>query len=162
MSNYLREGYLTKDDIKDFVPQELLLDKTVAVVECIQEIPCNPCVTSCPVGAISMTNINSIPVINHEACTGCGKCVAICPGLAIFLVRITKSGGEVTLPYEMLPLPSKGDTVKLLDRKGCPVGEGKVARVLLPEKSTNSALITISFDNPELVYEVRNIEVKHE
>jgi electron transport complex protein RnfB len=36
------------------------------------------CVTACPFGALSI-GPDGIPVVNTEACTGCGVCVAICP-----------------------------------------------------------------------------------
>lgn len=162
MNDYLKIGYLSSEDLKGFVPDEkIITKKTAALAECIQEIPCNPCVTSCPVGAISMKDINDIPRVDFDKCTGCGKCVSVCPGLAIFLVRIIDNQGEVTLPYEMLPLPQKGSVVSLLNRKGEIIGEGTIKRILLPEKETSSAIITVSFENPQLVYDVRNIRVKN-
>ena len=44
-------------------------------------------------------------------CIGCGMCVASCSGQAIFLVDETYEPGfaTVTLPYEFLPLPEKGE-----------------------------------------------------
>ncbi len=162
MNDYLKTGYLSSEELKGFIPDEKIIrKKTVALTECIQEIPCNPCVTSCPVGAISMKDINDIPRVDFEKCTGCGKCVSICPGLAIFLIGITDNQGEVTLPYEMLPLPQRGSIVNLLNRKGEVIGEGTVKRILLPEKETSSAIITVVFKNPSLVYDVRNIKVKN-
>ena len=163
MSDYLKNGFLTKDDLKDnFPPEERIKKGFVAVTECVQEIPCNPCVTSCPVGAISMETINSTPKVNFNKCIGCGNCVAVCPGLAMFLINIEGSKGRVTMPYEMLPAPKKGEVVNLLNRKGEKIGKGIVIKVIFPEKDTYSAVVTVEFDNPELIYEVRNIEVINE
>ncbi|BAL81150.1 4Fe-4S binding protein [Caldisericum exile] len=162
MSDYLRTGFITKEDIiKDFPKPEQISKHPVAISECVQEIPCNPCVSSCPTGAISMENIKDPPKIDYNLCIGCGKCVMVCPGLALFLVHKTSSEYEITLPYEMLPLPKAGDSVYLLNREGIRVGIGIVKKVLKVEKDTQSSIITVSFEEDDLIYEVRNIEVIH-
>ncbi|MEW6723578.1 MAG: 4Fe-4S binding protein [Bacillota bacterium] len=105
----------------------------VAVVECFQEIPCNPCYTSCRFGAMQpFEDINDLPEIDHEKCNGCGVCISRCPGLAIFVVDESYSESEaiVRIPWEFLPLPSPGDRVWALDRGGNVVGEARVERVL--------------------------------
>ncbi len=161
MSNYLRLGYLEKSDLTNNFPLWSVMEKhAVAMAECLQEIPCNPCVTSCATGAITMANINAIPEVNFEKCIGCGKCVAVCPGLAMFMVKVDEGGGEITLPYEMLPQPEKGESINLLNRSGENIGKGTVLKVVALEKSTHSVLVTVAFTNSELVYDVRNIEVK--
>jgi len=162
MSNYLKVGYLEKDDILVNFPKLEQCEKhPIAVSECVQEIPCNPCVSACAVKAISMDGINGIPMIDYEKCTGCGMCVSVCPGLALFLIHQGENGYEVTLPYEMLPLPKVGDEVLLLNRKGENLGKGKVKRVLRVERETQSTVITVSFEDESFIYEVRNIEVQN-
>ena len=143
---------LEKDGVIEFeelekspgVPSKKRLRKgPVAVIECIQEIPCDPCVLACPNRAIKIApSINELPVLIEKRCTGCGSCIPVCPGLAIFLVDETYSDREdlVSLPYEFLPLPKKGDKVDLLNRRGAPVGRGKVARVLNHKKMTGRLL----------------------
>jgi Fe-S-cluster-containing hydrogenase component 2 len=115
------------------VPSEERLRKgRTAVIECVQQIPCNPCVAACPFGGISMKGgITGLPVLNGEICTGCGKCVPRCPGLAIFLVDLTYSEAEATVdfPYEYLPLPKKGDVVDAVDRAGQRICSGRVVQV---------------------------------
>ncbi|MEF3244600.1 MAG: 4Fe-4S binding protein [Caldisericaceae bacterium] len=162
MSNYLEKGYLEVSDIIHSFPSEDEFSvHPVAISECVQEIPCNPCVSSCPTKAITMEDISSIPIINYKQCIGCGKCVQVCPGLALFLVFKNKDSYEITLPYEMLPLPKVLDEVYLLDRTGKRVGTGIVKRVKQVEKNTYSSLITVSFKEKSLIYEVRNIGVKN-
>ncbi len=111
-------------------PPERLKKGPVAVLECPEEIPCNICVPHCPVKAIEMETIISLPKVRWDACTGCGVCVSVCPGLAAFVVDLSKDEWDyVTLPHEMLPAPRVGDEVVLLNRRGERVGRGTVVRV---------------------------------
>ncbi len=153
MQEYDRTGVLTEDDLD--LPSEKQLHKGVAVIECIQKIPCNPCVDICPTDAISMENINAPPRVDFEACIGCGKCVAICPGLACFVIKLEDDHALVTLPYEMLPLPGESDTVAALNRRGEKIGEAIVHSV----KKDDTPAITVEVA-PELAMQVRAVEVE--
>ncbi len=105
-------GIADSSDIQTSWPSEERLKKgPVVIVECFQEIPCNPCETSCPRKAIVVgDNINDLPKVDHDKCNGCTICVSRCPGLAIFVIDATYSETEsaITMPYEFLPLPEKG------------------------------------------------------
>ena len=151
MEDYEVSGVISRDMIK--MPSEKHLKRGVAIIECVQEIPCNPCVNACPFGAISMENLNDLPKIDYDKCVGCGRCVSVCPGLAIFLVKIEGENGFVTLPYEMLPIPKVGEVVKVLDREGKVVGKGKIVKVRVENKT---GIITVKVDR-NLIMEVRNI-----
>jgi sarcosine oxidase, subunit alpha len=74
------------------------------VLHCMQEIPCNPCMTCCPKDLIGTGGhpITGIPEF-HGDCVGCEKCVAVCPGLAVTLVDFRKSQDRpiVTVPFEL-------------------------------------------------------------
>ncbi len=123
-------GYRT-DVQEDFGP----VGKLRAVIECHQNIPCNPCEAVCPTNAINLGgNINGIPKIDYEKCVGCMMCVMKCPGLAIFMVQEFDEYSIVGIPYEFEPLPEKGQKVILMDRSGKDVGEGIVHRVLRNRK----------------------------
>ena len=124
-------------------------------LQCVQEIPCNPCVAICPVSAISMKRINDLPSIDYNKCTGCRRCVGICPGLAIFVVKLIDSKALVTLPYEFLPVPNVGDIITALDREGNSKGSAKVVKVNKSEKTT---VITIEVEK-DLAMDVRNIRM---
>lgn len=152
MESYEITGVIDKSMLE--LPNEEHLKKGVAIIECIQSIPCNPCVDACPFDAIHMENLNDIPKIDYDKCKGCGKCVSVCPGLAIFLVKINGDRGFVTIPYEMLPIPEIGETVKVLDRKGKEIGEGKVVKVKVENKT---GIITVEVDK-DLIMDVRNIK----
>ena len=100
MREYEKTGILSMKELQ--VPSKKQLEKGVAILECVQEIPCNPCVDSCPVHAISMKDINAPPVNDFEKCIGCTKCVGVCPGLAIFVVKVKDDKAWITLPYEFV------------------------------------------------------------
>ncbi len=138
-------------------PVERLRKGPVAVAECPERIPCNICSDVCPFGAISMKTINDIPRIDWNRCAGCGICVAKCPGLAIFIVDLSKPGKAlITIPYEFLPRPRRGELVTLLGRDGRRLGKGKVVRVLDCEKTL---LVTVEAPEDQAM-EVRAIWVE--
>lgn len=154
-----KSGIATLAQVKSVLPTAKRRAKgPYAVIECFQEIPCNPCSTSCPFGAIlPMENINDLPQIDYDLCTGCSICAGVCPGLAIFIIdESTGAGlGTVTLPYEFSPLPKKGDLVSAVDRAGNSVTEATVVRIN-HGKRTRTPLITISVPL-ERVHDVRFI-----
>ena len=153
MWDYERTGLLSVKDLE--LPSEGQLEKGVAIIECIQKIPCNPCVESCQVNAITMKSINDLPKIDYDKCIGCGKCVGFCPGLAIFVVKIKEDKALITIPYEFLPIPAVGDNVKALDREGKYREDAVVKRV---KKSGKTTIVTIEVDK-ELAMNIRNIRV---
>jgi len=106
------------------------------VIRCAQEIPCNPCTSVCPLDSITIPegNILGRPKLVGD-CTGCLKCVVVCPGLAISMVdrRYDRTGAlaKVTVPWEMPEsLVRSGDVVPTTGAEGEPVGTGKVIRIL--------------------------------
>jgi Fe-S-cluster-containing hydrogenase component 2 len=143
-----------------FLPSEERQRKgPVAVIECIQEIPCDPCVGACKFDAITMDGINGIPRVDFVKCTGCMSCLKVCPGLAIFIQDKSKAKPSVTVPCEYLPLPVKGGMVTLLGRDGSSLGSATVKFVLLADTVSKSSLISVEFDDPALCEQVRNIRV---
>ncbi len=110
------------------------------VIRCVQEIPCDPCREACPEGLIAIEgSIMGLPRFVQDGkpkdpCLGCGRCVSVCPGLAINLVHgdydPTGKTALLMLPFELsldsLPLGREVDTV---DMDGAPVGQGTVVAV---------------------------------
>jgi Fe-S-cluster-containing hydrogenase component 2 len=150
---YEKDGILDLKFLK--LPSQKQLEKGVAIIECIQNIPCNPCVDSCPTGAISMKDINDLPVMDYDKCIACCKCVGICPGLAIFVVKCKDDKALITLPYEFLPELIVGEKVQALDRAGKIVGVGIVKKVVNKDKTF---VVTIEVKK-DLLMIVRNIKV---
>lgn len=144
--NLLKKGYVADDEIERY-PGVTHTFGIHPVIECTQNIPCNPCQDACVKGCISIgSNITSLPVVVSEAkCIGCGMCVASCSGQAIFLVNEeTEPGfGTVTLPYEFLPLPEPGEKGIALGRDGKKVCDCEVVSCKTAKAFDHTNLLTI-------------------
>jgi len=156
-----RTGIPTDDDLEKVTPDKKRLAKgPVVIIECFQKIPCDPCAISCKLGAIKpFKDINDLPIVDFDKCTGCGICISSCPGLAVFVIDMNYSDEKslIKLPHEMLPLPEKGEDVYALDRAGSILGKVKVVRVLKIKNKTN----IISLEVPKsMVMKVRSIKVE--
>ncbi len=158
----IKSGVPSRDELSTVIPPRQKLEKgPVVVVECFQEIPCNPCETACKQEAIRVPNINDIPIVDHELCNGCSLCISKCPGLAIFVIDETYSPNEVLvkIPYEFLPLPEEGDIVTALDREGKVLGDARVLKVQDGKYQDRTAVISITVAK-DFSMEVRNIKVR--
>ncbi len=144
--NLLEKGYVAEDEIERY-PGVTHTVGIHPVMECTQNIPCNPCQDACPRGCISIgDNITSLPVVKTDVkCVGCGMCVASCSGQAIFLVdEETEPGyGTVTMPYEFFPLPETGDKGIALGRDGRKVCDAEVVGVKTSKAFDHTNLLTI-------------------
>ena len=165
------ESYYKKADILKSHPGEIYPKKTITltehfqpVIHCLQEIPCNPCETICPVHAISLHprkgNIMDIPEYTG-GCTGCMKCVTICPGLAISLARkINEKHAEIVLPYEFIVDFEIGDTLPLIDIDGKYLENGEVKKIRF-DKKTLTTLLTLQV-SLKYAQDIAGIRVQNE
>ncbi len=154
-------GYLPLEVIKKKIalPSEERMEKgPVVIIECDEDIPCDPCVESCKLMAIAKESLTSAPTVDYEKCTGCALCVASCPGLAIFVVDYSREDKAlVYMPYEMLPVPQKGDKGDALDRCGKRIGSAEVAKV---RKGTRRTTILGILVEKDLAMNVRSIKIR--
>jgi Fe-S-cluster-containing hydrogenase component 2 len=145
-NNLLAKGFVADEEIERFpgVVHKLGIHP---VMECTQNIPCNPCQDACPKKCIKIgLKITSLPAVDESVdCIGCGMCVASCPGQAIFLVNENVGEGmaEITLPYEIYPLPEVGEKGIALSRAGHPLCIAEVTKVRTGLAFDKTAVLTI-------------------
>jgi len=122
------------------------------VLHCNQEIPCDPCTAVCPSGLIDIdaSDIRLLPSFTAEkggrGCTGCEKCVAICPGLAITLVDYRKDADfpTVAIPFEFLKDTLKpGDSVVVEDTEGTALGRVEVGAVRALKANDRTVIVKV-------------------
>ena len=144
--NLLRHGFIADDEIARF-PGFRSEAKVHPVIECTQNIPCNPCQTACKMNCISIgEHITSLPIsVEGSKCVDCGMCVASCSGQAIFLVSENPEEGtaEITIPYEFLPLPQEGERGKGLSRSGEAICDAEIVRVRSGKAYDGTNLVTM-------------------
>ena len=67
---YLEHGIITKEELVaagQYPSEERMKKGPVAVCECLQRIPCNPCESSCPFHAITIgEDISNLPALDAE------------------------------------------------------------------------------------------------
>lgn len=145
-ASLLKKGYVSDDEIERF-PGVTHKIGVHPVMECTQNIPCNPCQDACRKGCISIgSNITSLPVVvDGYSCINCGMCVASCSGQAIFLVDEDVGGNmaTVTIPYEFCPLPEKGTMGKGLGRDGSVICDAEVIEVKSSKAFDKTNLLTM-------------------
>ena len=156
-----RTGVPTEENLEKIYPDKKRLTQgPVVIIECFQKIPCDPCAISCKFGAIKpFKDINDLPQVDFNKCTGCGVCISACPGLAIFVLDENYSETEslIKLPYEMLPLPQKEEKVNALDRNGHVLCKVKVVRFQKIKNKTNVVSIVVP---KKLSGKIRSIKVE--
>ncbi|MFV0527866.1 MAG: FAD-dependent oxidoreductase [Lachnospiraceae bacterium] len=140
----LTKGYMNDEEVETYPGVNA---GARVVMECSQNIPCNPCQDACPKGCITIGDkITSLPAIRTDAkCIGCGMCVASCSGQAIFLIDESAGDGfaRITLPYEFTPLPAKGTLGKGRARNGETICDAEVVSVKNTGAFDHTALLTM-------------------
>jgi thioredoxin reductase/Pyruvate/2-oxoacid:ferredoxin oxidoreductase delta subunit/bacterioferritin-associated ferredoxin len=153
-----RDWYRTADILKskpgatsaEVFPQEE--SGVFPVLHCNEEIPCDPCTAVCPNSLIEIdpTDIRELPrfLANRDGkgCTGCEKCVAICPGLAITMVDFRKDPEfpTVAVPLEFLKETLKpGDAVVVEDTQGQFLGRVEVSAVRALKANDRTVIVKV-------------------
>jgi NADPH-dependent 2,4-dienoyl-CoA reductase/sulfur reductase-like enzyme/Fe-S-cluster-containing hydrogenase component 2/bacterioferritin-associated ferredoxin len=127
-------------------------DGVFPVFHCYQEVPCNPCTSVCPIGAIRTENdeITGLPyMVDLESCTGCASCIAVCPGLCVSLVDYREDPEHplITLPYEIWrEHVNIGQKVPVTDIDGTVLGYYPVEKVSTRKKYPGTLLVKVKVD----------------
>jgi len=149
LSNDSNTGIVTRDRLREIpgYPKETDYRKgPMAVIECDQDIPCNPCEDICKEGAIKVGDpITNLPVLDTDKCKGCIRCISICPGLCIFVIDryYTEDSSLIYIPYELSPLPEKDIKVDVLDRKGQKICKGVIKKVIKPKSYNKTSVVAM-------------------
>jgi Fe-S-cluster-containing hydrogenase component 2 len=142
-----KTGVPTKEQVSSVFFDDHTLSEYKAIIECYEDIPCNPCVTSCPVKAISMgPTIHNQPKLNPDLCIGCSICVTSCPGLAIILAKVNDDKAFFKIAYEMNGVFEKDMIVSALNRSGEVIGEGRIISILNHPRQLKTQLIEVEVD----------------
>ncbi|RKY60945.1 MAG: sulfurtransferase [Candidatus Neomarinimicrobiota bacterium] len=146
---------------KIYAPVKVKLTESFQpVIRCDEEIPCNPCTSVCPVNAIQLEKkrgtIMDIPRYS-DACTGCGLCVLICPGLAITLARkLDDEYAEVVLPHEYIPDFKVGDVIPVTDQTGHFLENAEVIKIRYNKKyKTHLIHVKSTLENGQKICGIR-------
>ena len=143
----LRCGYMEPTDVERFPGYVSNKDGFHPVVECTQNIPCNPCQDLCPKACITVgEDISSLPTVHPDLdCINCGMCVSGCPGQAIFLINEHYEPGyaAVSFPYELLPVPEIGTKGFALDRSGKAICEAEIIGAKLTKAYDHTTVLTM-------------------
>lgn len=141
-------------------PEVNLSEKYIPLLHCLQEIPCNPCISVCPSGGIKLQeelgSIMDLPYFDGE-CTRCGKCIAVCPGLAISVAKkIDDEFAEVILPHEFIPNFNVKDFISLTDINGNFLEKGEVLKINFTKKyKTNLITLKVTLKNAPKISGIR-------
>lgn len=155
-----KNGVPTLEQVKSRFPKREVLENPKAIIECYEEIPCNPCSTSCPFDAITIgLDINTPPQVDFEKCTGCGICVYSCPGLAIITVTEKENFLLYKIPYEFVPYPDINEIVYAINRAGEIIGDAIINKVQISKRQDKTALLHVVVPK-DLLYEFITIRRK--
>ena len=137
-------------EIRQKAPQKQ--DGVFPVFHCYQEVPCNPCTSVCPVGAIKTEDdkITGLPyMVDIDACTGCASCIAVCPGLSVTLLDFQDDPEQplVTLPYEIWrDKIAVGQKVPVTDIDGAILGYYPVEKISSRKKYPGTLLVKVKIE----------------
>lgn len=155
-----KTGIPEKELVLSRFPNQKALLKPKAILECYEDIPCNPCSTSCPFDAIEIgDNINVQPHLLVDVCTGCGVCVPSCPGLAIIIAQIRGKDAVFKIPYEFLPMPIKDEIWNGVNRSGEVICDALIEHVAINKKQDHTAVVTVSVP-VEFLHDFVTIRIK--
>ena len=158
------DAYLSRPSTPQGQEQE---PKVVPVFHCRQKIPCDPCTAACPRGLIRIEgDMRNTPIFVGpdvgEACLGCARCVAVCPGLAITLVDRRDHLKEplVTIPFEFEPARlAAAETAVVLDIAGNVLGEAPIVDIESRPADARTRLVKIRAPN-EIAEQIAGIRIQ--
>jgi formate hydrogenlyase subunit 6/NADH:ubiquinone oxidoreductase subunit I len=113
------------------VPKSAQKNRSVASIECFEQIPCNLCQTVCPTQAIRIGTVPRKPevsILNETACTACGLCLEVCPSGVPLMIeeKENQPTAKISLPWRGEQPWRTGEFALLLNRRGETLGTVRV------------------------------------
>ena len=119
----------TQSAIREFpgVPRVEVQSRPVASIECIEDVECSICQTSCPENAIQIAR-DLGRFLDESRCTACGKCLNACPAKIPVMIQESPAHptAQLTLAYRGRQGFRQNELAVLLNRRGEVLGSGKV------------------------------------
>lgn len=158
----------TKEKIRSFagtpknLEQSFKEGKVVAAIDCIQPIACRVCERDCPAHAIKIdrSSLGTQSFLLEDQCTGCGRCVQVCPSQVPVMFEGGHEGSFSTLilSYREKAKLSKGDKVSLINRRGEVLAASKVLDVFVDAEVSKGDIPLYKIEVPShLVWDARGI-----
>lgn len=157
-----------REQIKTFegVPKHAQKSRLVASIECIEDIPCDLCEKACPESAIKIERVSKEgkpSFLIESDCTACGICLPACPSATPVMMheQEERSFSQLVLPWRGKHEWKPGEFAILLNRRGEPLGQGRVVALLpLPEGTEAHGTRLVQLDVPShLIWEARGLKI---
>lgn len=163
------------------IPQKLdqsfKAGKVMAAIDCIQCIACRICERECPANAIQInrlyseisnaSSINTSPLecetksfLLEDQCTGCGRCVQVCPSQVpvMFEGGFQDSFSTLILSYREKTKLRKSEKVSLINRQGEVLATSRIIDVFVDAETERGDIPLYKVEVPShLVWDVRGI-----
>jgi Fe-S-cluster-containing hydrogenase component 2 len=134
----------SKKTLSEFagVPQKLEAGKIMASIECVEPIACRACEIACPANAIKIerdASGNTPKFLMEQNCTGCGRCLQVCPSQVPVMVEGDGAGSftNLIMPVKEKVEYVKGDKVALLNRKGEVLAQSRIIDRFVDDQDVN-------------------------
>ncbi len=148
-------------NVKEFsgVPRSTLNSRSIASIECFEDIPCQTCEKVCPTSAIHTHTIDRSKkaILDEALCTGCNLCTIACPSNSIPMLQEIpdRSLSLLTLAWRGKTPWKAGEFGTLLNRRGESLGSARI-QTLLP--SIDPAIQLLQLEIPtHLLWDARGI-----
>lgn len=144
-----KASFIPKEFTQKLTPESFKGNEKRIIIDCKQDIPCNPCEASCHFGAIKIGNqLTQQPSVELDLCKGCAACLPACPGRAIRLIQYNYDDkfSAITIPYEFHPYPEVGEEREIRNQAGSVITKGKILSVRKSKDKTGCGTITFSVE----------------
>lgn len=150
------------------LPKGAQQSREIASVECFEEIACDLCARACPTQAITLGKIprDGLQILQEDRCTACGICLTVCPSRSIVMLQEApnRSTATLVLPWRVGPRAATrfhewkaGEFAQLVNRRGEPLGNGRVIETIALAEDGSAADAPASEDGRDSADPARGV-----